>query len=159
MAKPAQTPLQIPQTDLRLHEWPRAPDFASAPIELARIVLDRFGVVDNCNAAAEKLFGATLPGLLGQHVNRVIPRMPLRHRTPGYNLAYAAFWSGQLRYRRFTGVHCRGNAFDLDVRLDRLPLNGNPHILLDIKEPESGAWESDSPLVSAATAAEQPACC
>ncbi len=158
MAKHAPSLLQFPQIDLPLHEWPRAPGFASVPLELALIVLDRFGIVDNCNAAAGKLFGAALPTLLGQHVNRFIPGMPLRHRTPGYNLAYAAFWSGQPRYRRFTGMHCRGNPFELDVRLDRLALNGNPLILLDVKQAESGAREREYPLIFAPFAQKLPAC-
>ena len=159
MARRAPILSQTSQTHPSLHEWPRAPGLAAEPPELALVVLDRFGVVDNCNAAARKLFGAALPGMLGQHVNCVIPGMPLRHGTPGYNLAYAAYWSSHAHYRRFTGIDCRGNAFDLDVRLDRLLPNGNPHILLDLKQPMRSVQESGyAPLFLPATE-EHPACC
>ncbi len=154
----ARTVPQNSPTPSSLHEWPRAPEFAAAPLDLALIVLDRFGVVDNCTAAAERLFGSALPGLLGRHVNGVIPGIPLRHRTPGYNLAYAAFWSGHRRYRRFTGIDARGNSLELDVRLERLPLNGNQRILLDVRHPACGGEVDESRGFFMPAAGERSAC-
>ncbi len=125
---------RIRDTFASLHEGLCAPE-QDETTGLALIVLDRFGIVDNCNAAAGELFGGTLPGLLGRHVNGVIPGMPIRSGTPGYNIAYAAYWSRHASYRTFTGIDLRGNALDLDIRVDCVPVDGDPRIVLALRQP------------------------
>ncbi len=155
MGKRTQIP-RSPDPSLALPEQPRTPEHDASAFPA--IVLDRFGIVDQCNAAAGELFGGALT-LLGRPITGAIPGIPIRHGTPGYNLAYAAYWASHARYRRFTGIDCRGDAFDIDVRLECLPLNGVPRIALALRPAvaERNAAEYCAPAASAAT--ERPACC
>lgn len=67
----------------------------------AVLILDARGAVQFCSDAAAQLFDDRTDEMLGRPVTELIPALPLRTVTPGYNLAYARFWAAQHVWRRF----------------------------------------------------------
>lgn len=98
----------------------------------ATMVLDRIGIVRYCNADAAQLFAAGAESLVGKHISALVPDLPFSRRTPGYNLAYAAFWAPDGPCRRHSGVGSSGGSFDLHIALERLEVEGRQYILLSL---------------------------
>lgn len=54
-----------------------------------------------CSDAAAQLLDGTAEQMLGRPIGSLFLELPLRILTPGYNLAYACFWSVHQEWRRF----------------------------------------------------------
>jgi len=112
---------------------------AAHEVPFAAMVLDRLGTVRYCHADAARLFGASAHTLVGRHVTELIPDLPFKPRTPGYNVAYAAFWAPDGSRRGFCGVDNEGRSFGLQIALDRLELEKHHQILLSLRLPAESA--------------------
>lgn len=112
---------------------------AAQGVPFAAMVLDRLGTVRYCHADAARLFRARAHTLIGRHVKDLIPDLPFNPRTPGYNVAYAAFWASENPRRGFCGVDSQGRSFGLQVALDKLELEKRYQILLSLRLPVESA--------------------
>jgi hypothetical protein len=61
------------------------------------IVLDKFGVVRYSGAAVALIVGREDTALRDRPVQDLLPGLPLKTATPGYNIAYLTFWARSRR--------------------------------------------------------------
>ncbi len=101
-------------------------------LDVATIVLDASGTIRYCDPEAARLFGAGTYLLQGQPIGALIPDLPLKPKTRGYNIAYASFCAAAAPRCRFSGVHSQGRRFGLDVTLATLKLDDGYHIRLSL---------------------------
>jgi len=124
-----------PQAPLHLFEQcERLEKTGAGALDFATIVLDASGIIRYCDPEVVRLFGASTYMLLGQPIAALIPDLPLKANTPGYNIAYASFHSSAGSQRRFSGVHSQGRRFGLDVALAALKIEGGYHIRLNLRQ-------------------------
>ncbi len=97
------------------------------------MILDRSGTVRYGHADAARLFRTSPNTLVGRHVTELIPEFPLDRRTPGYNVAYVAFWAPAGPPRTFSAVDAQGRSFAVRIALDRLELKKHQYILLSLR--------------------------
>ena len=130
-------------TQQNSHLFPERDDTSgetAAPgVPFAAMVLDKSGTVCYCHADAARLFHASAHTLVGRHVRELIPGLPFKPRTPGYNVAYAAFWASEEAQHGFCGVDSQGRAFGIRVAVDRLELEKRHQILLRLQLPLESA--------------------
>ena len=96
----------------------------------AAMVLNRSGTVRYCHADAARLFCASARALVGRHVSELIPDLPFKPRTPGYNVAYSTFWASEGPQRGFCGVDTQGRSFGLQVALRTPELEKHDQIIV-----------------------------
>lgn len=99
----------------------------------ATMVLDRLGTVRYCHDEAANLFGTRADSLIGKHIKALIPDLPLNARTPGYNIAYAAFWAPDGPRQGYCGVDSRGRSFGLQIALANRELEKKQQIVLSLR--------------------------
>lgn len=126
----------------------RSPRVVNRPQEAsttgnALLVLDKCARIRFCTAAAGYVFGHTPDDVLSTDVTALIPRLPLRPNTPGYNLAYAAFQSGNSELHRFRGRHAKGHEFALDVSIKTMTLQGRHGLVIALRVPFTGDRTND----------------
>jgi hypothetical protein len=125
------------------HLFPGRDDSSGAAVAhgvpFAAMVLDKSGTVCYCHADAARLFHASAHALVGRHVRELIPDLPFKPKTPGYNVAYAAFWANEEAQHGFSGVDSQGRAFGIRVAVDRLELEKRHQILLRLQLPVESA--------------------
>jgi diguanylate cyclase (GGDEF)-like protein/PAS domain S-box-containing protein len=63
--------------------------------EAGLLLADLSGVVRFCSESVARLAGTTVGALTGKAVAEVLPGLPLRAQTPGYNLMFTAFRAGE----------------------------------------------------------------
>lgn len=85
--------------------------------ETAVLILDARSAVQFCSDAAAQLFDGKSDEILGRPISALIPALPLRTVTPGYNVAYARFWSVQHGWRRFCPSAQDAHTIPLEVSL------------------------------------------
>lgn len=107
---------------------------AARAFEIATMILDKSGIVRYYNAAAACLFRASTWELARRHITALIPGLPFNAETPGYNVAYAAFWAAGGRWRVFGGEDTKGSPMRLHVLMDKLELEGDHQILLILRQ-------------------------
>jgi hypothetical protein len=118
---------------------------AAHPAEPAVIVLDAYGTVCGCTPAAAELFGADMDAALGRHVTALVPSLPFRPSTPGYNVAYASFSPDEERaWQRLGAVDMRGRAFLLQGCLDALQWQGTHMIFVSLRPHERSGAAAES---------------
>lgn len=105
--------------------------------ENAVLVLDHCARIRFCTAAAGRVFGQRPDDVLSANVTTLIPRLPLRPNTPGYNLAYAAFQAGSIHPRKFRARHAHGYEFSLDVAIKPLTLQGRHGLVVELLVPQA----------------------
>ena len=110
-------------------------DAAAAPSpELHGIVVvDTHGVVNFCSAAAARAFGTSAEGLAGKPIASLVPQLPLRSGTPGYNLAYALFWFPDQLWRAVEGRACDGRTVPLEISVSAARIDGKHQLLLTLR--------------------------
>ena len=131
---------------------------AAQEVGSASVILDALGKILYCNAAARDLFRANAQQLLGQDIRTLMPDLPIRPITPGYNLAYATFWAAEGEWRRFSGRDSRGCLFRLLAALDRTELESRRHILLSLR-PARAPAHLPRPFASGSMPAGREAAC
>ncbi len=101
------------------------------------LVLDSLGEIALCNVNAAQIFGYETGSLLRKPVSFLIPTLPLRSATPGYNLAFAHFWPREA-WRNFHGRDASGVLFPLEISLRSTRLNSQRAIALDLRQSSQG---------------------
>jgi hypothetical protein len=109
------------QTDTR--PW-RAGDELQGQSEASEptLLLDVKGHIRFCNAAARALFCRDGESLVGRAVSCVLPALKLTDATPGYNVAYVAFWYPEDRWHAILGIDSHGDPVALEIALHDLRL-------------------------------------
>ena len=85
--------------------------------ERAVLILDARGAVQFCSDAAAQLFDGRSEEMLGRPIRSLIPALPLRIVTPGYNVAYARFCEVQQAWCRFGRPMADGQTRPMELRL------------------------------------------
>lgn len=107
--------------------------------EPAVAILDQKGVVCFCDPAVGRLLRRDSQELVGREASRIFPELPLKSETPGYNLAFAAFWGNAASWLEIEGLSSDGCIVPLEVSLRKLLLDGCPFILLSLRPPDATA--------------------
>ena len=101
-----------------------------AQLESAFLILDMQGRILFCSPDAPHLLGVQDMTLTGHSVAELIPALPLKETTSGYNLAYIGFWSRNEHWQMF-----KTNAASVEIRFNRLELVDQPYVTLEIRSP------------------------
>lgn len=104
-------------------------------LETATLILDLRGTIRFCSTAAERMFGRRAGDLIGRSVVALVPDIPVKGKTPAYNVAYADFWFSDDHWRPFQGVDPDGHAFPIEVSLNTLRLDGKQRFLVALRHP------------------------
>jgi len=104
--------------------------FKTQAIEGPIAVLDKYGIVSFSTPAMGDLFKCSQRELEGRDVASLIPGLPLKTLTPGYNLAFADFWGNRGELLKFKGHSPNGERIPLAVSLNKLNIDNTPLILL-----------------------------
>lgn len=96
------------------------PDQSEA--EQPTLLLDVNGYIRFCNAAARALFCRDGESLVGRAISAVLPALKLTDATPGYNVAYVAFWYPEGRWHAILGIDSHGDPVALEIALHELRL-------------------------------------
>lgn len=99
-------------------------------IESPMAVLDKYGVINFSSPSMGKLLNRSQNEIDGRDVASIIPGLPLKTITPGYNLAFADFWGRNGELLQFNGHSAKNNHLSLAVSLKKLCIDNTPLILL-----------------------------
>lgn len=104
----------------------------SSDAERPMVLLDKHGVVRFCNPSMELLFNCRKGELDGCDVAKLLPSLPLRKKTPGYNLAFATFWEQEALQLNLNGHTTTGGSLLLTVSVRRVSVERHHFILLSL---------------------------
>lgn len=85
----------------------------------ASLWLDAGGRIRRCSRRVAAIFGRRVEQLSGWSIQALIPNLPLLPATPGYNLAFVAFWHRDSGRPPLWGLDNQGQRFALDLDLLR----------------------------------------
>lgn len=105
--------------------------------EFATVVLDAAGTVRCCNAAADALFGVGSGNLVGRELAALVPGVPIRPETPGYNVAYATFSAGCGNVRDALVRRPDGSALPVNIRFEHQQASNSRSIMMVLGLAES----------------------
>lgn len=135
---------------------PVAPDNAGAatsPESHGIVVIDTHGVVSFCSAAAARAFGTDAERLAGKPIASLVPQLPLRSGTPGYNLAYALFWFPDQLWRAVEGRDGDGRVVPLEISVSAARIDGKHQLLLALRRIGDGLASGEFSAFDAEAAA------
>lgn len=129
-------------TELRDSAYAPHPEYqarrrVAAPIDNLMLILDKSGRIRSCSPAAAQLFKRRPAELLEAGVRTLIPDLPIRENTPGYNLSYTVFSYPTGGWQRFEGHDAVGRTFPIDVSIDTLSLEGKRGFIVSMRVPAS----------------------
>lgn len=107
---------------------------ATAP-EDASLILDIRGHIRFCSAPVGQLFGCDVSHLMGVSINMLIPGIPLRTQTPGYNLAYVSFCASDGEWRACRGLHATGEHVLLETLVDSTTMERESGFVVALRRP------------------------
>jgi PAS domain S-box-containing protein len=96
--------------------------------------LDADGEIRACNSAASDLLGGSAHDLRGKPITALIPALPLRRNTTGYNVAYIGLWYAHGARRRLLGVH-RDGLLPLEIGVTVVNTGKPPSYLVGMQRP------------------------
>lgn len=99
-------------------------------IEEPLAVLDKFGTVNFCTQAMAILLKRSPCEIDGYAIASIIPGLPLKISTPGYNLAFAKFWGDNNQPLRLNAHFGNTNFLDFLLLINTLSIDDTPLILL-----------------------------
>lgn len=107
-------------------------------VEWVAILVDQNGLIKNCSPYLPRLLGDAARNLIGKPLRNVLPRIPIRQHTPGYNRAFTSFWQNRRGLRQ--KIVARGNPMfsDVETTLCHIPAGGDsepPMILVGLRFP------------------------
>lgn len=106
--------------------------------------LDAHGDIRTCNSPAAELLGVSGQDLHGRPITALIPALPLRRNTTGYNLAYVGLWYANGARRHLLGVNPEGRALPLEIAVDVLKAGKSISYLVGMQPaaaaPDQGQW-------------------
>lgn len=106
-------------------------------------VLDKYGIVSFSTPAMGEIFKCSQHELEGRDVASLIPGLPLKTLTPGYNLAFADFWGNKGELLKFKGHSPNGERIPLAVSLNKLSIDNTPLILLRLSPGSEGCTQGN----------------
>ena len=119
-------------------------DAQDGPVETGVLVADLDGIVRFCSESVARLAGIAVSAVTGKPIAELLPGLPLRAQTPGYNLAFAAFRHGEEPSRRVGLSRADGSVLPVHASLstasplaDRLVV-----VQLSWNSPESEALQA-----------------
>ena len=93
----------------------------AAPFEQdATLAIDALGQIRFCSAAAQSLLGRTKEQVHLHPIAALIPELPIKAKTPGYNAAFIAFWFCDGRWRKHEALD--GNRRPVTVEVSVAPV-------------------------------------
>jgi hypothetical protein len=132
------THLQIDQ-EIRAGDPPRPEDIGK-PLAAtlaghhrhAILILDVQGTVRF--AATRGMFGRADEELLDLHLHALVPSLPLRATTPGYNIAFVRLAFADRHWHRHRGLYAGQRVFPVEVSIRALPMGRSYMLLAAIRE-------------------------
>lgn len=106
------------------------------------LILDTKGCIQYCSEPA--LFASAEQALHGQPVTAVIPSLPFRSKTPGYNVAYTRFAFDNDRWHRHSVKLGDGQLAPMDLMVRAIPVNHGYCLLVLLKPVSDGLSENIS---------------
>jgi len=110
-----------------------SPNREGPAIGSATLILDVRGRIQFCSRAVASVFGRDMTNLLDQPITVLVPDLPIRAQTPGYNVAYASFWFSDRKWHRFRATDGGARSFIVDLALSLLNLGGTRGFVLDVR--------------------------
>jgi PAS domain S-box-containing protein len=101
--------------------------------EYGTLVLDGFGKIRSCGAAAARMLGCGPTDVAGKSVSQFVADFSLSESSLSYSTRYIAHLCADGGWRRFTAVDARGNGFPVDVALSRVTTEGQDFFLLNLR--------------------------
>lgn len=98
----------------------------------AILILDVNGIVRF--AATRRMFGRADEELLDHHVHSLVPSVPLRPTTPGYNIAFVRLAFARRGWHRHRGLYADRSVFPVEVSIRPLPIGRSYALLVAIRE-------------------------
>lgn len=99
----------------------------------AMLILDLPARIRYCCAAAGRLFRRRADGMIGHPVAALLPDLPLRDNTPGYNLAYVVFHFPSAGWQRLRGSDAAGSHLALDVSIGTMMFEGRRGLVMTLR--------------------------
>lgn len=112
------------------------PAVALENIEPAVALLDKRGVVSFSSPALGELFKISQAQLEGCEMATLLPELPLKKKTPAFNLAFAESWEHEAAWRKQNGLSPNGERIPLEISLKKLSMNTDQYILLGVRPAE-----------------------
>jgi diguanylate cyclase (GGDEF)-like protein/PAS domain S-box-containing protein len=101
---------------------------AYAESDQSALILDRQGNICYCNNLW--MLGGASEELHGKPIAMLVPTLALRAGTPGYNVAYAHFWSARGLWQRHAMKILDGSCLSVEMCLSSVVLDGKYYLLL-----------------------------
>lgn len=98
----------------------------------AILILDVNGTIRF--AATRDIFGYADEELIDRHLDSLLPTLPLRKTTPGYNVAYVRVAFADRGWHRHRAVGANRAAFPIEVSVRALPIGRSYAFLAAIRE-------------------------
>ena len=100
----------------------------------AMVVVDAHGLIRHCSGEAAELFAASPHALRGRSLADVMPQLPLRRETPGYNLAFLLMNFAPGAWHRASVRAHDGSARVVEFSLALMRLGRQTWLLMNLRE-------------------------
>lgn len=100
------------------------------------LVLDLQGRVRSCDGLTAERFGSSEADLVERPIASLIPALPFRPNTPGYNVAYTGLWFPCGTWRTLLGLKPDGQSFPLQLSAAMLRMKNERRIVLGLRQPD-----------------------
>lgn len=101
--------------------------------EYGTLVLDGFGKIRSCGAAAARMLGCGLTDVAGRPVSEFVSGFSLSESSLSYSMRYIAHLCADGGWHRFTAVDASGRGFQIDAALSRVTTDGQEFFLLNLR--------------------------
>lgn len=108
---------------------------------LGSISLDSKGVIRFCSESLARLIGSSKASIIGQSIRSLIPDLPFRPTTEGYNVAYARFSSARRERQSWSLKRCNGDVLRLFGNFVIVKLQTGFALRLDLQCPATDSNE------------------
>ncbi|MFO1319351.1 MAG: diguanylate cyclase [Burkholderiales bacterium] len=107
---------------------------APVPAPCGTVLLDGGGRISFANAVAAELFGQPLTELIDLPIAALIPDLPLRDGTPGYNAAFVRFWFADGRWVPFRCADGARGTRRIEVAIESCRLQDRRAFVLSLRQ-------------------------
>lgn len=106
----------------------------------ATALIDIRGRITFCSRVFGQLFHVDPASLEGRTIAELLPALPLRVKTPGFNLAFATYWANQIEPLKIPLRTWHGS-LNAEITLRPLKVRNHSHILVFIR-PSAGSIDA-----------------
>ncbi len=107
-------------------------ELSESPIGAGVLLADLGGMVRFCSESVARLAGTTVGALTGKPVAEVLPGLPLRAQTPGYNLAFSAFGAGEVSGSGVRLLRADGSVVPVQASLSTVALQSDRLVVVQL---------------------------